>query len=165
MARFLSRRRLIGKEPEAGIKCVCTPCRLAASIKRKDSGFLLLETLIAFVIAALALGVVVGVAGSALQSAHLAARYQEAALRAQSHLEEAVNGNALSPGEWQGEEGAGFHWRLHVTQSSLAALHRAGSAASLTLYDVNVWIEWRDGLRLRNVHLETERIAEALRAP
>jgi hypothetical protein len=127
---------------------------------------MLLEVLIAFVIATLALGVIIGAATASLRAAQIAARYDEATVRAQSRLAEAVNGGPLPPGDREGADGGGYRWRVRVTLAPGEAPHRpdAGTAPE-TLYAVTVWITWRDGARTRDVRLDTERIGPAVQAP
>src|SRR4051794_24556647 len=83
-------------------------------VPRARGGFTLLETLVALVIASLALAVLYHAGAAALNSVHTAARYREAMARAQSRLALATHGGALAPGDWQGDDDGGFHWRLHV---------------------------------------------------
>jgi general secretion pathway protein I len=129
-------------------------------------GFTLLEVLIAFVIATLAISVMIGVAAGSLQASRTAARYNEAVVRAQSRLAEAVTGGALVPGEREGDDGGGYHWRVRVTQSAGAVVRPTDpSASGLTLYAVTVWIIWHEGARTRDVRLDSEHIGQAIRAP
>ncbi len=132
----------------------------------RQGGFTLLEVLIAFLIASLALGAMIGAANSALQATRTATRYQEATIRAQSKLDEAVNGGALTPGAWDGDDGGGYHWRVQVAPATTAISQSSGSsAAALTLYAVAVWITWQDGTRTREIRLDTEHIGQVMRAP
>jgi general secretion pathway protein I len=132
----------------------------------RQGGFTLLEVLIAFLIASLALGAMIGAANSALQATRTATRYQEATIRAQSKLDEAVNGGALTPGAWDGDDGSGYHWRVQVAPATTAISQSSGSsAAALTLYAVAVWITWQDGTRTREIRLDTEHIGQVMRAP
>jgi general secretion pathway protein I len=121
----------------------------------RDEGFTLLEVLVAFVIAALALGVLFHGSLDGLRSAQIAGLYQEAVARAQSHLS-ALTPASLTSGDRQGEDGNGFHWRVRI-----APIASAGSSA---LYAVNVSISWRDGT-WRSVELDSERIGLAPRQP
>lgn len=142
-----------------------------AAIRRSPArpdmrGFTLLEVLIAFAIATLAISVMIGVAAESLQASKTAARYNEAVVRAQSRMAEAVTGAALLPGEREGDDGGGYRWRVRVTQSAGAAARPTDpSAASLTLYAVTVWITWGEGARTRDVRLDTEQVGQAIRAP
>jgi len=130
---------------------------------QRARGFTLLEVLVAFVIAALALGVMFRVAVDALHASQTAARYDEAVVRARSHLTMATDGGALMPGDWQGDDGGGYRWRLHVTTVSLAAARPAGGAAgALALYAVTVWITWFEGDQTRDVRLDTEKIGQPM---
>ena len=127
---------------------------------------MLLEVLIAFLIATLALGVIIGASTASLRAAQLAARYDEATVRAQSRLAEAVSGGTLPPGEREGSDGGGYRWRVRVTQAAGETPHapEAGMAPE-TLYAITVWITWRDGPATRDVRLDTERIGPPVQAP
>ena len=127
---------------------------------------MMLEVLIAFVIAILALGVIINAATGSLRASQIAQRYDEATVRAQSRLAEAVAGGALTPGEREGSDGGGYRWRVRVTLAPGADSQPAsGGAASDVLYSVTVWITWRDGARTRDVRLDTERIGQSIQTP
>lgn len=126
-------------------------------------GFMLLEVLVAFVIAILALGVMIGAAAGGLQASRTAARYAEATVRAQSRLTEAINAGMLLPGQWEGPDGAGYLWRVRVMPATATA-PSMGPGQPLMLYDVTVWISWREGRRTRDVRLDTEHIGPSMQA-
>ncbi|HUN38852.1 MAG TPA: prepilin-type N-terminal cleavage/methylation domain-containing protein [Acetobacteraceae bacterium] len=131
---------------------------------RDARGFTLLEVLIAIIIAALALGVMLRGAIDALNASQTAARYDEALVRARSHLAMATHGGALMPGNWQGDDGGGYRWHLHVTTVSLGAGGPLGTPAQpLALYDVTVWVSWREGDHRRQVRLDTEAVGQPVR--
>jgi hypothetical protein len=120
-----------------------------------SGGFALLEVLIGFVIATLAIALMVGVAVETLRHAQEAAHYQEATVRAQSRLAETVRQGPLLPGDREGDDG-GYRWHVHVTP--LKALPRAANDSGAELYAVTVWILWHDGAGAREVRLDTETI-------
>jgi general secretion pathway protein I len=128
---------------------------------RDARGFTLLEVLIAFVIAALALGVMFRVTVDALNTSRTAARYDEALVRARSHLMMATHGGALMPGDWQGPDGGGYRWHLHVATVSLGPRGSAVVPAQpMVLYAVTVWVTWTEGDHTRQVRLDTEQIGQ-----
>jgi general secretion pathway protein I len=136
----------------------------------RAAGFSLLEVLVAFVIAALALVVLYRAGLTGLLSTQAASHYEEATARARSHLTMAVHASPLVAGDWRGDDGGGFAWHLRVAPIAstavqpVGALTLRGSASfPVTLYAVTVWITWRDGGGAREVRLDTEQIGQAAR--
>jgi general secretion pathway protein I len=137
-----------------------------ASRTRAADGFTLLEVLVAFVIAALALGVLFEGAAVGLRSARSAGAYEQAVARARSHLAVIGHGQAVAPGVASGDDGSGFQWSTRVTQ--VAAGRKApppespaAPAVSYALYDVAVSIGWVEDGRPRSVTLQTRRVGTA----
>jgi general secretion pathway protein I len=135
-----------------------------------DAGFVLLEVVIAFVIAALALGVLYQAALAGLNASRVAAQYEQALSRARSRLVIAEHGSPLVPGTMQGDDGGGFHWRLHVTPIDSTVVQafdplglRQAPDYRLTLYALNVWVSWDDFGAERSVRLDTQQIGQATR--
>ena len=130
---------------------------------RTDRGFTLIEVLVAFVIATVALAVLTRAGLDGLRSTTLAARYQEALTRAQSHL--AAIGDTPQPSDRQGDEGDGFHWHVRIASLAKEAVSTAGASGpppQVSLLAVSVAISWSDGGRdgsRRSVELDSERIA------
>jgi general secretion pathway protein I len=132
-------------------------------------GFTLLEVLVAFVIAALALGVLFHAGLGGLRSAQAASHYEQAIARARSHLALAVHANPLAAGDWRGDDGGGFTWHLRVApiastaaQPVYALTPLRAASIPVTLYAVTVWIAWHDS-SIREVRLETEQIGQGTR--
>lgn len=119
-------------------------------------GFTLLEVLVAFAIAALALSLLARAAIDGVRSAHVSGRYTEALVRARSHLA----GVPVPPvaGDFQGDDGGGFHWHLRVARETRVATRQNLQVA---LYDIEVAISWEEGDQKRVVTLATKRAALA----
>jgi general secretion pathway protein I len=135
------------------------------ALSRRTAGFTLLEVLIAFVIAALAIGAMVHAVGNGLASSRAAAHYQEAVSRARSHLDVAMHGTAVVPADTEGDDGGGFHWRMRVTPAASTTGQLPGfarrTAATVTLFAVSVTISWHDVHGTREVRLDSARVAES----
>lgn len=128
-----------------------------------EGGFSLLEVLIAVVIAGIALATVFQAAAETMQSTATATHYQQAVLRARSHLD-GLTAN-LMPGNQEGDDGGGFHWHTLVRATDSTGKQDAGGkplpkadALVVTLYDVTVSIGWRDGHQERQVRLNSQRL-------
>jgi general secretion pathway protein I len=112
----------------------------------------MLEVLVAFVIAAMALGVLCHAAFSGLSTLRATSRYEQAISRARSHLAMATHTDPLLAGDWHGDDGAGFARDLRVTPVENTTIRpvntltlRGSSVFPLTLYAVDVQITWREG--------------------
>ena len=133
---------------------------------RASRGFTLLEVLIAFVIASLALAALYQAVSAGVGAVRAATLYNDAMSRARSHLDAAVHGGTLTPGDWHGDDGGGFHWHLRVEPSAQAvpySVDRTSGAANpaLVLDTVTVRISWGSGRGVRQVRLDTRQIAMA----
>ena len=129
-----------------------------------QSGFTLLEVMIAFVIAALAMGALFGGTVSGLDATSVAARYDEAISLAQSHLAAIGRGAGIAKQDTSGAEGEGFTWHLRVREAgsrqlALSDQDRANDVkpSRAVLYDVIVTESWKAGGRERQVTLATRR--------
>jgi general secretion pathway protein I len=128
---------------------------------RTERGFTLLEVLIAFTIAALALGLLFRAASGGLLSVEAAGRYQEAVSRARSHMAAIGGDAALAPGESDGDDGGGFHWHLRIAQEGRAQASTSGPTIGpppAVLYAVVVSIAWHDAGKDRQFVLRSERM-------
>ncbi len=128
-----------------------------------DRGFTLLEVLVAFIIAALALSALFSGGLGGLQAAALSARYTEAVSRAQSHLAAASLGPALIASDRQGDEADDFHWHVRVAPTETGALAPGAlrGTQTLTLFTVRASISWGESGQTRTVELDTMRTAAA----
>ncbi len=132
----------------------------------RGRGFTLLEVLVAFVIAALALSALSEGAIGGLHAARVSGRYEEAVSRARSHLAAIGHGMPLAAGEQAGDDGGGFRWRTRIGMVASAPIARGGAAvveggSRAVLYGVTVVIAWNDNGTERQVRLETRRVGSA----
>ena len=129
----------------------------------QDSGFTLLEVVVALSIAALAIVGLFQAASGGLLAVNTAGRVEEAVQRAQSHLAALGRSAALIQGEFTDDDGGGYHWRLRarpVASRQVAAAD--GSPTGLaTLFDVEVAISWPGRSGERSVVLKTMRLSAA----
>ncbi len=129
-----------------------------------EAGFTLLEVLIAFVIAALALAVLFQGAIEGLASVHLADRSTEALSRARSHLAAVGHGIPLRTQTQTGEDGSGFAWSLSIRPLQSVALIQGGDPlhpARETLFEVRVTESWDGPGGRRGATLRTRAAAVA----
>ncbi len=121
--------------------------------------------LIAAVIAVLALGVLFEAGATGLRATRSAALYDQAISRARSRLAIATRTASLAPGDWQGEDGGGFHWHVRVWPAAATTVRPVGAAGAggpasfrLTLYNVAVSVAWREGETPHAVQLQTAQL-------
>uniref|UniRef100_UPI00054D93B3 PulJ/GspJ family protein n=1 Tax=Komagataeibacter kakiaceti TaxID=943261 RepID=UPI00054D93B3 len=100
----------------------------------RDSGFTLLEVLVAFAIAALSLAAMWQSGVDGWRATRMAERSMEALSRARSHLAVVGHGLAIRPLSQGGEDGDGFYWRLRITPTQ--------SIGRMTLYAVEITESW-----------------------
>ena len=126
--------------------------------RSNQQGLALLEVLVAFAIAAAALGVLFSGALDGLRGAGAAARTEEALSHARSHLAALGHGQDIVAGETSGDDGGGFHYRLRVVPAASTA-----PGGDLTLYAVRVTMSWAEDGRERTLNLESQRLATSRR--
>jgi general secretion pathway protein I len=136
----------------------CKKERLFLKTFSNDSGFTLLEVLVAFIIAALALGVLFEGSIGGLKSARVATHYEEALSRAQSHLAALLAQSGFHAGRQSGDDGGGFRWQTQVAPLAVAAVAGPGQKTRPVLYALRVTISWRMDGGKRSVTLRSERL-------
>jgi general secretion pathway protein I len=127
--------------------------------KGRSAGFTLLEVVVAAAITGLALVGLFQAGTSGVFAVDGAARVDEAIERAQSHLAAFGRSGAVAPGEIEGDDGGGYHWRLRsrpIATQQAAAPDQIASA--MTLFAVDVEISWRAWGRNRSIVLDTRRL-------
>ncbi|MCE2574224.1 type II secretion system protein J [Komagataeibacter sp. FNDCR2] len=102
--------------------------------RRRDSGFTLLEVMVAFAIAGLSLTAVWQSGVDGWRATRVAERSMEALSRAQSHLAVVGHGLAIRPLSQGEEDGGGFYWQLRITPTQ--------SNGRMTLYAIEITESW-----------------------
>lgn len=132
------------------------PRRLARPARFGQDGFTLLEVMIAFAIASIALAVVYSGALGGLAGSRLAARTDEAVARARSRLA-AVCERPFTLGEQSGDDGGGYTWRTRISRTA-SEIVRHGDAdppVRADLLAVQVTETWPGPLRPHQISLES----------
>jgi len=121
----------------------------------------LLEVLVAFAIAALALALLYQVGSMGGTAAETAGYYEEAVSRAKSHMAALGRDTPVVEGEREGDDGGPFHWRITIAPTATAEPDPLAPPRTqrLTLYNVEVAISWNQSGRTRAVVLHTQRLA------
>lgn len=140
----------------------------ASAAPQARAGFTLLEVTIALLIAALATAALLQAAGAGLRATSAAARYEQAIVRAKSHLAAATHGAPLRAGDTQGDDGGGYHWHLTVVPLQTAMVRSGGAVGprsrqslGVVLYRVTTTISWQEDRTTRHVTLQTEQVGGA----
>lgn len=143
---------------------------------RAERGFTLLEVLIAFIIAALALGVMFDAILGGMRAATDAGRVGEALTLARSRLAlagYAVATGAIPPGEQSGSEGNDFKWSVTVAPAAEVPMPVAGQQAvgiggtggtargmpRAVLYAITATVTWPGTAAPHQVRLASARLA------
>ena len=155
-------------EPIGGVECVAdTPAAAPSAIGRMgERGFTLLEVLIAFAIASLALAVLYSGAADGLLGSRLAARTDEAVARARSRLAALCHGARLRPGEQSGDDGSGYTWKTQINRAATETIERDNAdqppaPMRADLFAVRVTVSWPGSVRPHQLSLETRCLAIA----
>ena len=118
--------------------------------RRAQSGFTLLEILVAFLILALALGALLPTFSHSLEGVESSEFYVTALAEAQSRMDRVGSEIPLEEGEISGTTEAGFDWVASFHRQEPAdATHLDGDeAASVELIDVQIVVSEAGGRRL-----------------
>jgi general secretion pathway protein I len=130
--------------------------------KGGQRGFALLEVLVAFAIAAMALALLYEAASTGGAATESAGYYEEAVSRAKSHMAALGRDTPVAEGEREGDDGGPFRWRIAITPAATAEPDPAAppSAERLVLYNVEVGISWTVSGRKREVVLHSQRLSK-----
>lgn len=120
--------------------------RLLQRAPSRQRGFTLIEIVVAFSILAVGLGIAMQIATGAMRQARSASDYTEAALYAQSLLDNVGVGERLEEGESSGEFDERFQWSLRVEPYEIETDAPVDEAmAPVELYRLELLVTWRRG--------------------
>jgi general secretion pathway protein I len=123
----------------------------------RQSGYTLIEVLVAFMILALALTVLMRIFSGGLRNVSVSSDYAVATLIAESRLAATGIDVPLRPGETSGTEGERFEWTVSVQDYQPWPGYRS-AAKGVDAYRVTVTVEWPHGDNTRSVGLSTVRL-------
>lgn len=121
----------------------------------KQSGFSLLEILIAFSILALSLGILLKIFSAGVNTAGVAEEYTAAVQIAESLMAGTIEEAPLKPSQAVGLENKKYRWRVSVSPFQFTAENLDVTAIPAVLFKVKVTVSWGD----RRVELITLKLA------
>ncbi len=123
---------------------------------RPQTGFSLLEVLVAFSVLALSLGVLMQVYSTGMRGVTLSEEYTKAIMLAESKLASVGSEIALEEGEARGEEDETYRWRVSLVPFTSEDLpENLGDVEPL---QVDVEVAWSTGGHERRVALHSLRV-------
>jgi len=120
----------------------------------RNSGYTLIEVLVAFVILALALTVLLRIFSGGVRNVSVSSDYARAVLIAESRLASAGIEGVLSLGETSGIENERFEWTQTVQEYSPSLDYKA-SVQTVPAYYVTVSVQWPHATGTRSIDLST----------
>ncbi len=123
-----------------------------------QTGFSLLEVLVAFAILSISLGVLMQIFSQASRTTVVSSQYSRAASLAEAKLNQVGNTITLEEGSVSGEPESGFAWEVSILPLELT--EEFGADPPATPYRVNASAIWQDGAQVRRVTLSTLRLGE-----
>jgi general secretion pathway protein I len=135
------------------------------SLQTKQTGFSLLEVLVAFVVLALVLGVLMQIFSGGIRNTNRAAQHQQAILLAKSKLASVGIEIPLKVGKLTGRFDQRFQWKLDITRhedDALESYNRDNDARPLVpivLLNTSIEVFWDEADAAGSIKLQTLKIA------
>lgn len=128
-----------------------------------QSGFSLLEVLVAFAVLAVSLGVLMQIFSRSTVTTITMSQYSRAVALAESRLAAVGSAIPLKEGSSSGAPEDGFAWELGIVPIQLGDSQDSGLSATVPTviaYRVTVTVLWQDAKRVRRLALSTLRLGE-----
>lgn len=136
----------------------------SAVIANKSRGFTLLEVMLAFVVFALSFAAVLEILAGSMRSVTQASDETEVALLAQSLMDTVGTEIPVEEGQFSGTSMDRYNWNLNISlyastegNESSAHTQELAELSGVELYYVDLNIDWRAGIRDRQMHFGTVR--------
>ena len=123
----------------------------------RQSGFSLLEVLVAFAILSMSLGVLYQAFSNSLRNVGASGDYSRAMIIAEARLAEAMADAPIKEGSDQGKVDDRYQWRLTVQRYEY---DDEGISSRFTPYEVQIVVSWQDGRHSREYQLSTLRLSQ-----
>ena len=123
----------------------------------RQSGFSLLEVLVAFAILSMSLGVLYQAFSNSLRNVGASGDYSRAIIIAEARLAEAMADVPINEGSDQGEVDGRYQWKVVVQRYEYEGEE---IVSRFTPYQVEVVVSWQDGKHTREYQLSTLRLSQ-----
>ena len=135
------------------------------NLETRQTGFSLLEVLVAFVVLALVLSVLMQIFSGGIRNTNRATQHQEAILLAKSKLASVGIEIPLKIGEFTGNIGRRYQWRLNISHHQDDALESYNQNATtpltvpVILLNTSIEVFWNEPDASGSVKLQTLKMA------
>ncbi len=123
----------------------------------RQSGFSLLEVLVAFAILSMSLGILYQAFSNSLRNVGTSGDYSRAMIIAEARLAEAMADVPINEGSDQGEVDGRYQWKVMVQRYEYEGEE---IVSRFTPYQVEVVVSWQDGKHTREYQLSTLRLSQ-----
>ncbi len=123
--------------------------------RANSSGFTLIEVVIALGLMGIALIVLIELFSGALRLGKTANEYSRATAWARMKLEAVILQPQLHEGLEEGELPESSHWQLEIKKAEIWRERVGDLPVPLTLYQIKLKVNWKSGIKERNLVLET----------
>jgi len=123
----------------------------------RQSGFSLLEVLVAFAILSMSLGILYQAFSNSLRNVGASGDYSRAIIIAEARLAEAMADVPLNEGSDQGEVDGRYQWKVVVQRYEYEGEE---IVSRFTPYQVEVVVSWQNGKHTREYQLSTLRLSQ-----